>query len=199
MAASAGSVLLANGLSTPRIIGIPLNGVGTELILDTDHGVLDGDRVYDRAVGPMQFIPSTWAQYATDGNGDGTADPFNIYDAAASAAKYLCDAGAVLRTRTGKGTGGPDLQPLQQLPRECARLGGDLRGNRDDRAAIPGGADSQRTAAARESWSPARHPSEGHSVRHAQTGATTDWHAECNGESNGGSNADTISEPVVPA
>jgi len=56
----ASSVLLANGLSTPRIIGIPLNGVGTGLVLDTDHGVLDGDRVFDRAVGPMQFIPSTW-------------------------------------------------------------------------------------------------------------------------------------------
>ncbi len=98
----AGSVLLANGLSTPRIIGIPLNGVGTGLVLDTDHGVLDGDPVYDHAVGPMQFIPSTWAYYATDGNGDGVADPFNIYDAAAAAAKYLCNAGADLRTRAGR-------------------------------------------------------------------------------------------------
>jgi membrane-bound lytic murein transglycosylase B len=98
----AGSVLLANGLSTPRIIGSALNGVGTALVLDTDHGVLDGDPVYDHAVGPMQFIPSTWAQYATDGNGDGVADPFNIYDAAASAGKYLCTAGTDLRTRAGK-------------------------------------------------------------------------------------------------
>ena len=98
----AGSVLLANGLSTPRIIGIPLNGVGTGLVLDTDHGVLDGDPVYDHAVGPMQFIPSTWAYYATDGNGDGVADPFNIYDAAAAAGKYLCNAGTDLRTRAGK-------------------------------------------------------------------------------------------------
>ena len=57
----AGSVLLANGLSTPRIIGIPLNGVGTGLVLDTDNGVFDGDPVFDHAVGPMQFIPSTWA------------------------------------------------------------------------------------------------------------------------------------------
>ena len=96
------SVLLANGLSTPRIIGIALNGVGTGLVLDTDHGVLDGDRVFDRAVGPMQFIPSTWAYYATDGNGDGVSDPFNIYDAAAAAGKYLCNAGSDLRTRAGK-------------------------------------------------------------------------------------------------
>ena len=98
----AGSVLLATGLSTPRIIGIPLNGVGTGLVLDTDHGVLDGDPVFDHAVGPMQFIPSTWASYATDGNGDGIADPFNIYDAAAAAGKYLCHAGGDLRTRAGK-------------------------------------------------------------------------------------------------
>jgi membrane-bound lytic murein transglycosylase B len=98
----AGSVLLANGLSTPRIIGIPLNGLGTGLVLDTDHGVLDGDPVFDHAVGPMQFIPSTWAFYATDGNGDGVADPFNIDDAAAAAAKYLCNAGTDLRTRAGK-------------------------------------------------------------------------------------------------
>jgi len=98
----AGSVLLANGVSTPRIIGIALNGVGTGLVLDTDHGILDGDPVFDHAVGPMQFIPSTWAYYATDGNGDGVSDPFNIYDAAAGAGKYLCNAGANLRTRSGK-------------------------------------------------------------------------------------------------
>lgn len=98
----AGSVLLANGLSTPRIIGIPLNGVGTGLILDTDHGVLDGDPVFDHAVGPMQFIPSTWVSYATDGNGNGVADPFNIYDAAAAAGKYLCNAGGDLGTRAGQ-------------------------------------------------------------------------------------------------
>jgi len=98
----AGSVLLTNGLSTPRIIGIALNGVGTALVLDTDHGALDGDPVYDHAIGPMQFIPSTWAQYATDGNGDGVADPFNIYDAAAASGKYLCSAGTDLRTESGK-------------------------------------------------------------------------------------------------
>ena len=48
---------------------------------------------YDRAVGPMQFIPSSWATFGLDGDGDGKADPFDIDDAAASAAKYLCRAG----------------------------------------------------------------------------------------------------------
>jgi hypothetical protein len=98
----AGAQLHADGTSTPRIIGIALNGVGTALITDTDHGRLDGDTVYDRAVGPMQFIPSTWALYGTDASGDGIADPFNINDAALTAARYLCSAGGDLRTHVGQ-------------------------------------------------------------------------------------------------
>ncbi|MFD4291954.1 lytic transglycosylase domain-containing protein [Rhodococcus sp. NPDC058505] len=75
------------------IIGLPLDGSlpGQAVIMDTDGGALDGDAVYDRAVGPTQFIPTTWAQYGIDGNGDGIADPQNLYDAAASTANYLCD------------------------------------------------------------------------------------------------------------
>ena len=62
------------------------------LILDTDDGVLDGDTVYDRAVGPMQFIPTTWRLFDADGNLDGETDPQNIYDAALASARYLCAA-----------------------------------------------------------------------------------------------------------
>ena len=98
----AGAVLYTNGISVPRIIGIPLDGNGTALILDTDHGRLDGDTVYDHAVGPMQFIPSTWATYGLDGNHDGVADPFNIFDAARTAAAYLCSAGVSLATLAGQ-------------------------------------------------------------------------------------------------
>jgi hypothetical protein len=98
----AGATLNADGTSTPRIIGIPLNGRGTERIGDTDHGQLDGDTVYDRAVGPMQFIPSTWAAYGSDANGDGKADVFNVNDAALTAARYLCAAGGNLRTHAGQ-------------------------------------------------------------------------------------------------
>lgn len=89
-----GARLLGSGDATPRIIGIPLDGTNnTALIPDTDGGQLDGDPVYDRAVGPMQFIPSTWARWRADGNGDGRADPNNMYDATEAAAHYLCASG----------------------------------------------------------------------------------------------------------
>ncbi|HUF33011.1 MAG TPA: lytic transglycosylase domain-containing protein [Acidimicrobiales bacterium] len=81
------------GRVSPRIIGIPLDGTSNTMhIPDTDGGAVDGDAVVDRAVGPMQFIPSTWRAHGVDGNGDGVADPHNLYDAAASAATYLCRA-----------------------------------------------------------------------------------------------------------
>jgi len=91
-----GATLLANGDTSRPIIGIPLDGTNdTAVIADTDGGALDGDPVYDHAVGPMQFIPSTWRRWAADGNGDGSRDPNNIYDAALAAAHYLCAASAM--------------------------------------------------------------------------------------------------------
>lgn len=86
-----GSSLDATGQTTKAIIGIALNGQGAAgLVRDSDGGRLDHDPVFDRAVGPMQFIPSTWARWAADGNGDGRSDPQNIYDVALAAARYLC-------------------------------------------------------------------------------------------------------------
>ena len=86
-----------DGTTSPRIIGIALDGrPGIATITDTDGGAFDGDAVYDRAVGPMQFIPSTWRTMRRDGNGDGLMDPHNLYDAAAAAAAYLCRANGPL-------------------------------------------------------------------------------------------------------
>lgn len=84
------SALDRDGVSTPPIVGIPLDGDGVLAIPDTDGGALDGDSEWDRAVGPMQFIPSTWAIVGSDGNADGTADPQQIDDAVLTAARYLC-------------------------------------------------------------------------------------------------------------
>ncbi|MFF4538716.1 lytic transglycosylase domain-containing protein [Streptomyces aureus] len=80
----------ANGTTFSPILGPVLNGNGFASIKDTDHGAFDGDSTYDRAVGPMQFIPSTWAWAGRDGNGDGKKDPNNIFDAALAAGHYLC-------------------------------------------------------------------------------------------------------------
>ncbi|WP_051196928.1 lytic transglycosylase domain-containing protein [Jonesia quinghaiensis] len=91
------SLLDESGTATPPIIGVALNGDGVAAIPDTDAGQVDGDTQWDRAVGPMQFIPQTWATFAQDGNGDGVQDPQNIYDAALAAAAYLCSTGGDLR------------------------------------------------------------------------------------------------------
>ena len=80
----------AAGTVSPRITGPPLDGNGVASIPDSDGGRWDGDATWDRAVGPMQFIPTTWRSLGRDGNGDRVADPNNLFDAAVSAAGYLC-------------------------------------------------------------------------------------------------------------
>ncbi|MEW1775765.1 lytic transglycosylase domain-containing protein [Streptomyces sp. NPDC086777] len=80
----------AEGNTLHRILGPQLDGNGFALIPDTDGGKYDGNSEYDQAVGPMQFIPSTWAWAGRDGNGDGVKDPNNVYDAALAAGHYLC-------------------------------------------------------------------------------------------------------------
>ncbi|MFF5404924.1 lytic transglycosylase domain-containing protein [Streptomyces misionensis] len=85
-----GGQVSADGTTLSPILGPVLDGNGFALIKDTDHGEYDGNSRYDQAVGPMQFIPSTWAWAGRDGNGDGKKDPNNIYDAALAAGHYLC-------------------------------------------------------------------------------------------------------------
>jgi hypothetical protein len=96
------SQLNADGKAIPPIYGPPLDGArGDKLIKDTDKGVLDNDKVYDRAVGPMQFLPGTWTKWGTDADDDGVADPQDINDAALSAARYLCANNHDLSTGAG--------------------------------------------------------------------------------------------------
>ncbi|HEY9352470.1 MAG TPA: lytic murein transglycosylase [Nocardioides sp.] len=94
--------LSAEGVSTPGIYGVPLNGKGNvSQITDTDGGQYDGDTSYDRAVGPMQFIPSTWAMVGVDADGDGKRNPQDINDAALASAVYLCSGNDDLSTDQG--------------------------------------------------------------------------------------------------
>lgn len=98
-----GNTLGTDGVSRPGIYGIPLDGSNnTKKIADTDAGQYDNDQVYDRAVGPMQFIPSTWSAVGVDADGDGKRDPQNINDAALASAVYLCSGKDDLGTDEGR-------------------------------------------------------------------------------------------------
>ncbi|KRC52778.1 MULTISPECIES: lytic murein transglycosylase [unclassified Nocardioides] len=98
-----GNVLNDDGVATPGIYGIPLNGKkNTKAVSDTDAGVYDNDTQWDRAVGPMQFIPSTWQVVGVDADDDAARNPQDIDDAALAAAVYLCSGDGDLSTVAGQ-------------------------------------------------------------------------------------------------
>ncbi|MCX4096182.1 lytic transglycosylase domain-containing protein [Nocardia sp. alder85J] len=97
-----GSRLDADGTVRPPIRGVPLDGSpGVARIVDEAATARAGSPVYVRAMGPFQFLPETWQHWGVDANGDGTADPDNIDDAALTAARYLCASGGDLTTADG--------------------------------------------------------------------------------------------------
>jgi hypothetical protein len=93
-----GSSINAAGLVTPPILGIRLDGTrpGTARISDSDGGRYDGDAAFDRAVGPMQFLPGTWKSYGAGAN------PQDINAAAMAAGRYLCAGSSSLATKEGR-------------------------------------------------------------------------------------------------
>ncbi len=98
-----GSHLTAKGIDEPGIYGPVLDGRnGTQAIPDTDGGLIDHDKQWDRAVGPMQFIPSTWSVVKVDADNDGQRNPQDINDASLATAVYLCSGTENLSTRSGQ-------------------------------------------------------------------------------------------------
>jgi hypothetical protein len=95
--ASGGRVDVA-GTTRGKLLGPVLNGrAGLGRIPDTDRGRYDADRVWDRAVGPMQIVPGVWSEFGADGNGDSFRNPNNVYDAVTTVAVYLCSEGDDLK------------------------------------------------------------------------------------------------------
>ncbi|MEU9737215.1 C40 family peptidase [Streptomyces sp. NPDC048002] len=99
-----GRSITGNGDIRPKIYGVLLNGSGqggnTTVFPDTDRGKWDGTSQGERAVGPFQFLPSTWESAGEDSSGDQVADPHNADDAALGAAAYLCGNGRDLTSRS---------------------------------------------------------------------------------------------------
>lgn len=99
-----GRALLEDGRSSELVLGPALNGQGFAAIRSTRESARwHGDRTWEHAVGPLQFIASTWERWGTDGDGDGVADPTDLDDAALSAGRYLCADGHDLATGAGWG------------------------------------------------------------------------------------------------
>jgi murein DD-endopeptidase MepM/ murein hydrolase activator NlpD len=72
--------------------GIPWQVLAAINEVETDYG-RDLSVSSAGAEGWMQFLPSSWAQYGVDANGDGYEDPYNPADAIFAAARYLRAAG----------------------------------------------------------------------------------------------------------
>jgi membrane-bound lytic murein transglycosylase B len=99
---SNGAALYPDGQALPAIVGPALDGKdGRGTITDSDDGLLDNDKQWDHAVGPMQFIPSTWRTQAIDADNDAIRNPNDIDDAALAAANLLCSNGRDLATPIG--------------------------------------------------------------------------------------------------
>ncbi len=80
-----------DGRSSRPVIGPALNGDGFAALRSTRASAAwHGDTTWEHAVGPLQFISSSWQRWRSDGDGDGSADPLDLDDAALAAGRYLC-------------------------------------------------------------------------------------------------------------
>ena len=98
-----GRTLGSDGRSSTPVLGPALDGSGSFAAIAATPGSRrwHGDARWEHAVGPMQFRPSCGETWGADGDGDGRADPHDLDDAAAAAARYLCADGHDLATGAG--------------------------------------------------------------------------------------------------
>lgn len=91
-----------DGRSSTPVVGPALDGDGFAAIRSTPSSAAwHGDATWEHAVGPLQFISSSWERWGADGDADGTADPLDLDDAALAAGRYLCADDHDLATATG--------------------------------------------------------------------------------------------------
>jgi membrane-bound lytic murein transglycosylase B len=95
----AGTRLLKDGRTSPPIVGPALDGEdGMAAVRPGPAGTaVHGDDTWEHAIGPMQFLPSSWRTFGGDADADGVADASDIDDAAWGAARHLCSGGLDLR------------------------------------------------------------------------------------------------------
>lgn len=100
-------VLGLDGVSSSPILGPALDGEGGFAAIPSSAAgtALHGDAQWDHALGPMQFITSTWERWGADGDGDGRVDPQDVDDAAWAAARYFCADGRDLTSGAGWSAG----------------------------------------------------------------------------------------------
>ena len=131
------------GTIQPSLYGERVDGSrpGVATILDNDEGELDSDVLFDRPLGPMQFLPTSWFQYGVDANNDGVADPQNLWDASASAAAFLCAEGVsdgdidlAVRTYVGDDSFAPAVLDLAATTPRLGVSAAKLRTTMDARA-----------------------------------------------------------------
>ncbi len=131
---ASGGRVEANGNTRGKILGPVLDGgPGMAAITDTDQGLYDGDTAWDRAVGPMQFIPGTWTAFGADGNGDGVRGSAQRVRRGPGGRRLPVFGRGEPVGSAGPGAGGAALQPLDGLRVHGAAMDADVRQrDRDD-------------------------------------------------------------------
>ncbi|MEZ0578448.1 hypothetical protein [Nocardioides sp. MH1] len=97
-----GGTFRDDGTLRPHLRGDPITDDAGKKLPDSDAGKVDGDKRWDRPVGPMQLAPPTWAVIGVDADGDGRRNPGDIDDASLAVAVLLCSGEEDLQKRADR-------------------------------------------------------------------------------------------------